>query len=111
MAERAAHCGGFLVSSTSIIALCGIFSKREGPRHLPVDTGQTGTFHVKSTIKRAPLEQSVSDLPLFDWRVVVVRPRPRPSTRAGSFVARRYCVDPALADLVADLAGIGSEVR
>jgi hypothetical protein len=30
---------------------------------------------------------------------------------AGRFVGRRYRVDPALADLVADLAGIGSEVR
>jgi len=35
----------------------------------------------------------------------------RPNTVAGQFVARRYRVDPALADLVADLAGLGSEVR
>ena len=46
---------------------------------------------------------AVSPLPPF----VVVRP----NTVAGQFVARRFRVDPALADLVADLAGIGSEVR
>jgi hypothetical protein len=64
---------------------------------------------MKSTIKRAPQEQSVSNLPLRDWRVVVVRPRP--STRAGCFVVRRFGVDPALADLYASLAGLGNEVR
>jgi hypothetical protein len=41
------------------------------------------------------------------WPFVVVEP----STPAGQFVARRFRVDPALADLVADLAGIGSEVQ
>jgi hypothetical protein len=35
----------------------------------------------------------------------------QPITAAGQYVARRFRVDPALADLVADLAGIGSEVR
>ena len=64
---------------------------------------------MKCTTKRPFGEQSVSDLPLVDWRVVVVRPRP--STRAGQFVARRYGVDPAIADVIANLAGLGSEVR
>jgi hypothetical protein len=41
------------------------------------------------------------------WPFVVVEP----STAAGQFVARRYSVDAALADLIADLAGIGSGVR
>jgi hypothetical protein len=44
---------------------------------------------------------------LPSWPFVVVRP----NTVAGQFVARRYGVDPALADLVAVLAGIGSEAR
>ena len=41
------------------------------------------------------------------WPFVAVQP----NTAAGQFVARRFRVDPALADLVADLAGLGSEVR
>jgi hypothetical protein len=41
------------------------------------------------------------------WPFVVVQP----NTVAGQFVARRFRVDPALADLVADLAGLGSEAR
>jgi hypothetical protein len=61
---------------------------------------------VKSTTKRPSKEQPVSDLPSLDWRVVVVR---RPTTRGGSFVARRYGVEPAIADLIADLAGLGQE--
>ncbi|WP_338305188.1 hypothetical protein, partial [Bradyrhizobium ottawaense] len=61
---------------------------------------------MKTCIKRHPKAQSVSHLPLFDWRIVVVRP----STRAGSYVARRYRVNPAVADLIANLAGIGSGV-
>jgi hypothetical protein len=64
---------------------------------------------VKGTTKRAPKEQSVSNLPPLDWRVVVVRARP--STMAGSYVARRFRVNPAVADLYASLAGLGSEVR
>jgi hypothetical protein len=64
---------------------------------------------MKTSTKRPSKEQSVSDLPPFDWRVVVVRPRP--NTRAGSFVARRFGVAPAMADLIANLAGLGSEVR
>ena len=35
--------------------------------------------------------------------------RAKPGTRAGNFVARRYRVHPAFADLVANLAGLGSE--
>jgi hypothetical protein len=67
---------------------------------------------MKTTTKRAPQEQSVSDLPLSDWRVVVVRPRPRPSTRAGRFISHRYGVDPGVADLIGRLAGLdGSEVQ
>lgn len=41
------------------------------------------------------------------WPFVAIRP----NTVAGQFVARRFRIDPALADLVADLAGLGSEVR
>ena len=62
---------------------------------------------MKTCSKRSLKVQSVSDLPLFNWRMVVVRP----NTRAGSFVARRYRVHPAVADLIANLAGIGSGVE
>ena len=54
---------------------------------------------------KSAIDLQPSTLP--PWPFVVVRP----NTVAGQFVARRFRVDPALADLVADLAGIGSEVR
>jgi hypothetical protein len=50
-------------------------------------------------------DQKTQSVSLFDSRVVVVRPRP--STMAGSYVARRFRVDPAVADLYASLAGLG----
>ncbi len=62
---------------------------------------------MKTCSKRHPKAQSVSDLPLFSWRIVVVHP----NTRAGSYVALRYRVHPAVADLIANLAGIGSGVE
>lgn len=62
---------------------------------------------MKTCSKRLSKAQSVSDLPLFNWRIVVVHP----NTRAGSYVARRYRVHPAVADLIANLAGIGSGVE
>jgi hypothetical protein len=62
---------------------------------------------MKTYTKRSLKPQPVSDLPLFSWRVVVLRP----ATPAGQFVARRYRVHPAFADLVASLAGIGSGVQ
>jgi hypothetical protein len=63
---------------------------------------------MKSNIKPSSQEQSVSDLPPFDWRGAVVRARP--STMAGSYVARKFHIASAFADLIADLAGLG-EVR
>ena len=60
---------------------------------------------MKTRTKRPRKTQSVSHLPLFSWRVAVVQP----GTRAGNFVARRYRVHPAFADLVANLAGLGPE--
>jgi hypothetical protein len=62
---------------------------------------------VKTSTKHAQETQLISALPLLSWRSAVVQP----STRAGHFVATRYRVDPAVADLIAALAGIGSEVR
>ena len=57
----------------------------------------------------------VSPKNAIDFQPSALYPRPfvvvRPNTVAGEFVARRFRVDPALADLVADLAGLGSEVR
>jgi hypothetical protein len=61
---------------------------------------------MKPDTKTTFQKQSDSDLPLLNWPTVVVRP----NTMGGNFVVRRFHVDPALADLVADLAGIGSEV-
>ena len=37
--------------------------------------------------------------------------RAKPGTRAGNFVARRYRVHPAFADLIATLAGLGEGSR
>jgi hypothetical protein len=72
-----------------------------------VRTGLSRNLNMKTYTKRAPKPQPVSDLPLFSWRVVVLRP----ATPAGHFVCRRYRVHPAFADLVANLAGIGSGVE
>jgi hypothetical protein len=66
-----------------------------------------GSLNVMTYCKRHPKPQPISDLPLFSWRVVVLGP----ATPAGQFVARRYRVHPAVADLVANLAGIGSGVQ
>ncbi|WP_166300413.1 hypothetical protein [Bradyrhizobium sp. 2S1] len=62
---------------------------------------------MKTRIKRRFKTQSVFDLPLFAWRIAAARP----NTRAGSFLARRYHVRPAVADLIANLAGIGPRVE
>jgi hypothetical protein len=62
---------------------------------------------MKRHSKHIRQSQSVSDLPLFSWRVTILRP----SSRAGMFVSRRYRVHPAFADLIANLAGLGSEVH
>lgn len=59
---------------------------------------------MKTYTKRPPKPQPVSDLPLFSWRVVVLRP----ATQAGLHVARRYRVHPSIADVVAGLAGLGA---
>jgi hypothetical protein len=64
---------------------------------------------MKSNTKRSPQRQLDSNFPLLNWRPAIVRPFP--STPAGQFVARRYRVTPALADLIANMAGLGSEVR
>jgi hypothetical protein len=48
-----------------------------------------------------------SGLPLFDWRPAVNRP----ATHAGLLLSRRYRIHPAIADLVASLAGLGSGVE
>lgn len=51
--------------------------------------------------------QSYADLPLFVWRATNLQP----SSRAGQFVVRRHRVHPAIADLIADLAGLGKEAH
>jgi hypothetical protein len=62
---------------------------------------------MKTYIKRRHESQPVSDLPLFAWRVVALPP----TTPAGQFVVRRYRVHPTVADLIANLAGLGSGVQ
>lgn len=51
--------------------------------------------------------QEFSGLPLFDWRSAVVHP----STRASRHICRRYGVSPSIADVIAGLAGLGSEAQ
>jgi hypothetical protein len=60
-------------------------------------------FNVKKYSKPLPVNQ-VSGL--FDWRQVVVR---SPSSRAAQFVMRRCRVAPHTAEVIAALAGLGSE--
>jgi hypothetical protein len=63
---------------------------------------------MKPDIKTTIQKQSAADILLFDWRFAVVHPR----TTAGSFLARRYGVASTVADLIANLAGLGeSEAR
>jgi hypothetical protein len=50
-------------------------------------------------------QETQSDPPPFDWRCTL-----SPVTTAGRYVAKHYRINPAVADLVASLAGIG-EVR
>ncbi|WP_454619040.1 hypothetical protein [Bradyrhizobium cenepequi] len=60
---------------------------------------------MNTSTKHPQKAQLVSSLPLLSWRSVVVQP----STRGGQFLARRYRVDPVVADLIAQLAGLGQE--
>jgi hypothetical protein len=61
---------------------------------------------VKKYTKFVPHSHQVSDLPLFDWREVVVRPA---ATRGGQYVMRRYGVPHDTAEVIAALAGLGME--
>jgi hypothetical protein len=61
---------------------------------------------LKAHTKRPDKTQSISILPLFSWRPVVVQP----STRAGQYLVRRHGIAPGVADLIASFAGLG-EVR
>jgi hypothetical protein len=64
-----------------------------------------GIFNVKKYSKPLPVNQ-VSGLPLFDWRHVVVM---SPVSRGAQFVMRRYRLAPHAAEVIAALAGLGSE--
>jgi hypothetical protein len=48
----------------------------------------------------------IQDLSLRDWRTVVVN---KPATRAGQYLRSRFPVTAGHADLIAALAGLGSE--
>jgi hypothetical protein len=51
--------------------------------------------------------QGLSGVPLLsDWRAVVVH---GPETRAGRYIISRFPVPPGHADLIAALAGLGSD--
>jgi hypothetical protein len=68
--------------------------------------GYQGVLNLKTRTKRPRKTQSVFHLPLFSWRVAVVQP----GTRAGLHLSRQYRVRPAIDDLIASLAGLGSAV-
>jgi hypothetical protein len=62
----------------------------------------------KHIARRAPARNKTNDLPdLFSWRSAIHH---RPSTHAGQYVMRRYRVSPHTAEVIAALAGLGSEV-
>jgi hypothetical protein len=65
-----------------------------------------GVENVNRNSKPKPKFQDLSGLPLFDWRQAVLQP---PRTRAGLHLARRYRLHPSIADVVAALAGLGSD--
>ena len=60
---------------------------------------------MKSRTEGLPLPER----PATSREILTARFAPSPSTRAGNFGARRYRVHPALADLIAGLAGLGAE--
>lgn len=62
---------------------------------------------MSTDIKHSPKAQPVSPLPQSPWRSAVMWP----STPAGRFVVRRFGVNPVIADVIAAMAGIGSEAR
>jgi hypothetical protein len=60
---------------------------------------------MKSNNKRSGDKcHGLDGLPLFDWRQTLPR---RPPTPAGAYVTRKFGVAIAIADVVADLAGLG----
>jgi hypothetical protein len=85
-----------------------------------VRTGQSWRFNVTQHNEALSKSHTVSGLAecsmsiepyivsLFDGRHVLVRP---PASRAAQFVMRRCRVTPDVANVVAALAGLGSEVR
>jgi hypothetical protein len=63
----------------------------------------------KYIARRAPVRNKTNDVPnLVSWRSAVAY---RPSTRAGEFVMRRYCIAPHTAEVIAVLAGLGGSER
>jgi hypothetical protein len=54
--------------------------------------------------KRQPVRHGISTLPLFAW---ADRFAPPPLSEGGRWVARRYRLPPRIANVVAELAGIG----
>lgn len=60
---------------------------------------------MKTNIEGAFRAQSVPNPPFLNSQIGVGCP----ITMGGRFVARRYRVEPALADLIADLAGLGAD--
>ena len=53
-----------------------------------------------------PKIQQISDPPLSDWRGMIFC---RPTTRAGQYVMRRDAIAPHTAEVIAALAGLGSD--
>jgi hypothetical protein len=63
---------------------------------------------VRTYSESPPDSHQVFGLPLFDCRSAVLWP---PASRAAQFVMRRYRLAPHTAEVIADLAGLGSEAR
>jgi hypothetical protein len=63
---------------------------------------------VQTYSESLPDSHQISGLPLFDCRHAVVW---SPTSRAAQFVMRRYHLAPDTAEVIAALAGLGSEVR
>jgi hypothetical protein len=61
----------------------------------------------KRIARRAPARNKADDLSdLFSWQPAVVQ---HPLSRAGQHTMRRYRLAPHIAELIAALAGLGSE--
>jgi hypothetical protein len=55
---------------------------------------------------RSKSDEQIQGHAFSDWHEAAVR---KPETRAGQIIVRRHHIHPSIADLIAALAGLGSE--